>query len=117
VNTNTGKTDEVKGEVTANNVMTSAIQTLNQTLTNAATSEAGGFIALGQMMSTLTKYAAAAAWNTQYSRPSTAEVGIPISSAKGNMFGDGSLITAPTSVPLSNMGEGFRSASIPQSAT
>ncbi len=105
---NTDKAGEVKGEITANNLMTSQIQTLNQTLTNAATSEAGGFIALGQLLANLTKYAAAAAFNTMYSRPADPNPGIPISSARGNMFGDGSLITSPTSVPLSNMGEGFR---------
>ena len=108
VNNNTAKADEVKGEVTANNAISLQIQDLNATLTAAATSSTGGFVALGTLLSNLTKYTAAAAFNTMYSRPTSTEPGISISSAKGNIFGDGAMINAPTAVPLSIMGEGGR---------
>ncbi len=65
-------------------------------------------MALGTLLGNLTRYSAAAAFNTMYSRPASADPGISISSARGNLFGDGSLIGAPTAVPLSVMGEGGR---------
>lgn len=108
IDLNTGKADEVKGEVTANNQMTAQIQQLNATLTAAATSTTGGFVALGTLLSNLTRYAAASAFNTMYSRPASVDPGISISSARGNLFGDGAMINAPTAVPLSIMGEGGR---------
>ena len=40
-------------------------------------------------------------------------ISIDISSAKGNVFGDGALITGPTAVPLSIMGEAGPEAVMP----
>ena len=109
----TAKTAEVKGEVTSNNEISVQIQQLNATLTAAATSSSGGFQALGTLLINLTKYTSAAAFNTMYSRPASVDPGIPISSALGNIFQDGALVTSPTTVPLSLMGEAGPEAVMP----
>ena len=64
--------------------------------------------AINTLIDSVRKYTGAAAINTMYGRPVAQEPGIGAISAKGNLFGDGSLITAPTAVPLSIMGEGGR---------
>lgn len=96
IDAGTNKADEVKGEVSAGNVAAFDTKGIIQTLTNAATSEAGGFEALGQMLITLTRYTAAAAFNTKYSRPASPDAGIDISgtisNALGNVFDGGNVI-------------------------
>jgi hypothetical protein len=76
IDANTAKADEVKGEVTANNAISVQIQQLNETLTAAATSSSGGFMALGAMLLDANHRHAAIAFNTKNSRPASTVDGV-----------------------------------------